>query len=215
MSYVSIRQHPSAYVSIHQHTQQRLTADKRSHVGLKRLQLLGCRSVTPPLTPLLLGRRRTRAVCTAVNQCQAHHPPLAANACHIYNLPRRPLVVAHRQWHRRAWHIRQHTSAYVSMRQHTSAYVSIRQQSLIARGTGRLALCLSVCRSVSDICSTCGLKAAVASTQFASGSSIRQHTSSAYASIREHTRTSVSIRQHTSAYVSMRAWLQHIVARQR
>jgi hypothetical protein len=117
-------------------------------------------------------------------------------------------------------HLRQHTSAYVSIRQHTSAYVSIRQHT-------------------SAYVSICGIAALEGGGTHAThslenrgdtdereeevGPHGREHIeqerhvvdqvreqpppvthTSAYVSIRQHTSAYVSIRQHTAAYVSIR-----------
>jgi hypothetical protein len=110
-------------------------------------------------------------------------------------------------------HIRQHTSAYVSIRQHTSAYVSIRQSPCTSRRGGRRSrVRRGVGRGLRHLPPPCSCEIGrrrVADRVPAVAARQMHRLPVAYVSIRQHTSAYVSIT--TSAYVSIR---QHHGARQ-
>jgi hypothetical protein len=113
-------------------------------------------------------------------------------------------------------HIRQHTSAYVSIRQHTSAYMYSRSSDIgyaspVCAHTSAYVSIRQHTSAYVSIRQHLSIREAVISgtprlfarIAYVTYVSIRQHTS-AYVSIRQHTSAYVSIRQHTSSHIRFR-----------
>ena len=165
-AYVSIRQHPSAFVSIcHTHTHGPTRDRARRFICQHPSASVSIRQQTSAyVRNVRMGQLAIELVdgsFVLARHARLFRPPLLQLRCCVR-------------------HLRQHTSAYVSVCQHTS-----------------YSLAMLVCSA-----RRCSNSAAAS----ASCVSIRQHTS-AYVnirSIRQHTSVYVSIRQHTPAYVSIR-----------
>ena len=189
-SHKSIRQHPSAYVSIRQQT-----ADKG---GTLLAQKHTSASVSIHQHPSAYGRQgwhlaRTKAYARIHQHTSAYDkgPPCSHKTAKSPS-QRCKLEASHSSMLLSLRHAS--ASAYISIRQHTSAYISIRQQHAVATPP-RLRLCIR--------------------QQMSAYVSIRHHTSAHISTMLLPLRPAsasayVSRCQHTSAYVSIAQ--QHAVA---